>query len=75
MTLLAPVLDKIVKENDIKLAKVDVDEIDECSPVVLKFNIPFEMNYFSCDDNDPFDVKTRQNDCKDKGIDVQARLH
>ena len=27
--MLAPVLDKIVKENDIKLAKVDVDENEE----------------------------------------------
>ena len=42
------------------LKKIDVESIDKYSVVLLKFNIPFEMNYFSCEDNDPCDAATKQ---------------
>ena len=31
-------------------------------PTLLKYGIPFEMNYFSCEDNDPYDKLTKMND-------------
>ena len=44
------------------LAKVDVKKLKAGFPVMLKYCIPREMNYFSCDDNDPYDAMTTLND-------------
>ena len=44
------------------LAKVDVKKIKKDFPIVLKYGIPFKMNYFSCIDDDPCDSRTIQND-------------
>lgn len=44
------------------LAKIKASRMKAGSPVVLKYSIPFEMNYFSCNDNDPCDKLTKMND-------------
>ena len=50
------------KKVDAALAKVDEKKLKKDFPVVLKYGIPFEMNYFSCTDDDPCDKLTRQNE-------------
>ena len=50
------------KKIDAALAKVDEKKLKKDFPVVLKYGIPFEMNYFSCTDNDPCDKLTQQNE-------------
>lgn len=50
------------KKVDADLAKIDVKNLKKGFPVELKYNIPFEMNYFSCEDNDPCDRLTQMND-------------
>ena len=45
-----------------KLDKIDFSKIDIDFPVVMKFNIPFHMNYFTCEDNDPYDAAVKMND-------------
>lgn len=50
------------KKVDADLSKVDIKKMKPEFPVVLKYKIPFEMNYFSCDDNDPCDRLTKMND-------------
>ena len=44
------------------LANIDTKKMKKDFPVVLKYCIPFEMNYFSCEDNDPCDKLTKMND-------------
>lgn len=53
---------ELKKRIDADLAKVDIKKIKKDFPVILKYGIPFEMNYFSMEDNDPNDSKTRLND-------------
>ena len=53
---------ELKKKIDSDLAKIDVKNLLPEYPVVLKYNIPFKMNYFSCDENDPYDVLTKMND-------------
>lgn len=50
------------KKVDADLAKVDVKKMKKGFPTLLKYGIPFEMNYFSCEDNDPYDKRTKMND-------------
>ena len=50
------------KKVDADLAKVDVKKMKKGFPTLLKYGIPFEMNYFSCEDNDPYDKLTKMND-------------
>lgn len=45
-----------------KLNKIDFSKIDIDFPVVMKFNIPFHLNYFSYEDNDPYDAAVKMND-------------
>ena len=47
------------KKVDADLAKIDVKKLKVGFPKMLKYNIPFEMNYFSCEDNDPCDKLTK----------------
>lgn len=44
------------------LSKNDAKYIKIGFPVILKYCIPFEMNYYSCEDNDPCDKLTKMND-------------
>ena len=53
---------ELKKRIDSDLAKVNIKKIEKDFPVVLKYGIPFEMNYFSTEDNDPNDSKTNLND-------------
>ena len=50
------------KRIDSDLAKIDVKKMKPEFPIVLKYKISFEMNYFSCNDNDPCDKLTHMND-------------
>lgn len=50
------------KKVDAALAKVDEKKLKKDFPVILKYGIPFEMNYFSCEDDDPVDKLTKQNE-------------
>lgn len=43
------------------LKKIDFSKITSEQPVILKFNIPFSMNYFSTEDNDPYDEHVKMN--------------
>ena len=52
--------DLMKKIND-SLSKIDISNIKVNFPIMMKFNIPFEQNYFSCD-NDPIDAMIKQND-------------
>ena len=52
----------IAKKIDSTLNKIDINKIDVNYPVLLKFNIPFGQNYFSCKDDDICDKLTVQND-------------
>ena len=45
-----------------KLKKIDFSKIDPYFPIVMKFKIPFHMNFFSCEDNDPYDKCIKMND-------------
>ena len=51
----------LMKKINDALDKIDVNKMKMNFPVMMKFNIPFEQNYFSCD-NDPIDTMTKQND-------------
>ncbi len=42
------------KAIDADIARVDTRAMKPESPVVLKYNIPFTMNYFSCGDDDAY---------------------
>lgn len=53
---------KLKKKIDSDLAKVGIDKMKKGFPAMLKYNIPFEMNYFSCDEDDPCDKLTKMND-------------
>lgn len=44
------------------LAKIDMKKMKIGFPKMLKYNISFEMNYFSCEDNDPCDTLTKMNE-------------
>lgn len=50
------------KKVDADLAKIDAKKMKKGFPTLLKYGIPFEMNYFSCEDNDPCDRLTKMND-------------
>lgn len=50
------------KKIDADLAKIDAKKMKKGFPTLLKYGIPFEMNYFSCEDNDPCDRLTKMND-------------
>ena len=52
--------DLMKKIND-SLSKIDISNIKVNFPIMMKFNIPFAQNYFSCE-NDPIDAMTKQND-------------
>ena len=43
------------------IAKIDIKKMKKGFPILLKYGIPFEMNYFSCIDNDPHDKLTKMN--------------
>lgn len=53
---------ELKKKVDAALAKVDEDKLEAGFPAVFKYCIPFEMNYFSCIDDDSCDKLTKQND-------------
>ena len=53
---------ELKKKIDADLAKFDMHKIKKNFPVMLKYKIPFEMNHFSCDDNDPCSKLTKMND-------------
>lgn len=44
------------------IAMAGLDHIEPGFPVVMKFNIPFHMNFFTCEDNDPYDKAVKMND-------------
>lgn len=44
------------------LNDIDVKRMKVGFPKMLKYGIPFEMNYFSCEDNDLCDKLTKLND-------------
>lgn len=44
------------------LKKVDFSKISHECPLTFKFNIPFELNYFSSEDNDLYDEHVRMNE-------------
>lgn len=50
------------KEMYAKLKKIDFSKIDENHPYVLKYNIPFELNYFSCDESNEYDSRVKMID-------------
>ena len=50
---------KIYKELALKF---DPESVDEEHPWKRKFNIPFHMNFFTCEDNDPYDSAVKMND-------------
>lgn len=45
-----------------KLKNIDLGKIEVEYPVVMKFKIPFYMNYFTCVDDDPYDSAVSMND-------------
>lgn len=51
---------ELKKRVDSMLKKINIDKIDEATPVMMKFNIPFELNHFSCEDDDLYDKLTKQ---------------
>jgi len=53
---------ELKKRVDADLAKIDVKKMKKGFPTMLKYSIPFEMNYFSCEDNDPCDKMTKMVD-------------
>lgn len=55
-----------------KIKTIDENKIEYNCPIVLKFKIPFELNYFSCEDNDEYDNAVKMNDA---GIEIEiARI-
>ena len=45
-----------------ELKKIDFSKIGIDFPVVMKYSIPFHLNYFTCEDNDPYDAAVKMND-------------
>ena len=50
------------KKINNELKKVKFNKITHESPVVMKFNIPFELNFFVTDDNDPYEKNVSMNE-------------
>lgn len=50
------------------LKSINAKKIKKNFPIVLKYIIPAEMNYFSCKDNDPCDKLTK---CIDSYIEIE----
>ena len=50
------------KQIYLKLKSVDFSKINANVPVVMKFSIPFHLNYFTCEENDPYDSAIKMND-------------
>lgn len=44
-----------------KLDKINESKVDDNEPVVLKFKIPFKMNFFTCEDDDSYEKRTKLN--------------
>ena len=52
---------KLKKKISTDLDKIDLSKLSKSSSIKLKYNVPFEMNYFSCIDNDPCNGLVKMN--------------
>lgn len=52
---------KLKKKIITDLGKIDLSKLSKSSSIKLKYNVPFEMNYFSCIDNDPCNGLVKMN--------------
>ena len=52
---------ELKKNIDATLNEIDISKLESNHTMSFKFNIPFELNFFSCEDNDPIEAQTKQN--------------
>ena len=63
---------KLKKKIITDLDKIDLSKLSKSSSIKLKYDVPFEMNYFSCIDNDPCSDLVKMN-CAFIEIEVSKR--